>query len=155
MKNSEFKRKVGKLGFEVKDWDEYFIITNEDGTVAWVSKKHVSSVDNSASAELKTGVRTKLLDIMVEYSRTPIEDRKDEKKYLIYPVKTLNYNLVRFDHTFRRCGYEDEDSFGIFSPPLLSYGDVSMVFSESEAREICDYFGWDFNKVVVEVDDEK
>lgn len=155
MKYSEFKRRIEELGFEIADGEKHLIIANEGGELAWISKDYVSLMGNSASVMLSPETRTNLLEIMFDYAKTPIHDRRDEKKYLIYPVKTLNYNLVRFDHTFRHCGYEDEDSFGIFSPPLLSYRDVSMVFSELEAKEICDYFGWDFNKVVVEADDEE
>ena len=74
-------------------------------------------------------------------------------KYSIYPIRTLDYKLIRYDGIFNCCGYEDEDSFDIAFPAPYEKG-VSTTFSESEAREICDFFGWDFRKVAVEVGDD-
>ena len=85
---------------------------------------------------------------------TPIQDRKDEKKYSIHPIRTRDEKLIRYDAIFHCCGYEDEDSFDTAFPAPYEKG-VSTTFTESEAKEICDFFGWDFAMVAKEVKDGK
>ena len=160
MKHSEFRRRIEELGFvddlgfEVINWDEYLIITNENGAVASVNKNHESVMSTNDSVALNPEVRAKLFDIMAEYAKTPIEDRKDEKKYSIYPIWTRGQRLKRYENTFSNYGYEHERSFDMSSHSNYEKG-VSTVFTESEAKEICDFFGWDFDKVAVGVDDDE
>ena len=156
MKHSEFIRKVKDLGFvedlgfEVVDWDECLITTNENGVVGSVNKNYEAAMDTNSSVALSTEVRVKLLEILVEYAKTPIQERKEERKFSIYPIRTNELELVRYDDSFRNFGYEYRHSFGIAND-----GISTTVFPESEAKEICDFFGWDFDKVAVEVDDEE
>ena len=76
MKHSEFKRRVEELGFRVVDTRSGIKITHDDGQIAWVSNRHESVMDNFCAIPLSTEVRAKLFDILVEYARTPIPERK-------------------------------------------------------------------------------
>lgn len=154
MKHSELKRKVKKLGLQAIEKYAGIEIIYNDRVVAWVSKDLQAVVKVFHSFPLNKELRVELLEILVEYARTPIEDRKDEKKYSIHPFWTSNRKLVRYDYTFRNYGYEDDDSFGLGDSELYSEG-KTRVFNEPEAIEICDYFGWDFDKVAVEVKDDE
>ena len=154
MKYSEFKRKVEDLGFEVIDFSEYHSLDDERGETAWVSKNFEAVIGTVDSIRLSPELRVKLFDILVEYARTPIHARRDEKKYSIYPLRTTNYKLVRYEAIFQECGYEDEDSFGIDDSEFYNKS-KTRVFNEHEAKEICDFFGWDFRKVAEEVDDDE
>ena len=154
MKHSEFVRKIEELGFEVIEWDEYLITTNESGAVGAVNKDYEAVMNTNSAVALSKEVRVKLLEILVEYARTPIPERKDEKKYSIYPIWTRGQRLKRYENTFRNYGYEHERSFDISSHSNYEKG-VSTVFTESGAKEICDFFGWDFDKVAVEVKDDE
>ena len=154
MKHSEFKRKVEELGFGVSDWGERLRIDYKNLAIAWVSKYDESIMSNIESYRLNAEMRAKLFDILVEYARTPIEDREDEKRYSIHPIRTRGQRLKRYENTFSNYGYEHERSFDISSHSNYEKG-VSTVFTESEAKEICNFFGWDFNKVAEEADDEE
>ena len=154
MKHSEFKRRIEELGFEVNEKNADIEIIYKDRVNAWVSKDAQAVMKVLALFPLGKEGRVKLFDILVEYARTPIEDRKDEKKYSIHPFWTSNRKLVRYDYTFSNFGYEDDDSFGLGDSELYSEG-KTRVFNEPEAIEICDFFGWDFDKVAEEVEDDE
>lgn len=80
MKTSQFKEIVENLGYKV-DSEGLFSCTaiksSEGGTmpVAIVSNR----VHNSMSTNESTYIQDSLFDAIVEYAKTPIEDRKDRK----------------------------------------------------------------------------
>lgn len=154
MKHSELKRKVKKLGLEAIEKGEGIEIIYKNELVAWVSKDIQAIMKVFYTWPLSEELRVELFDILTEYARTPVEDREDEKKYEIYPIRTFGLKLIRYDESFRVFGYEDEVSFGITKTASCSEIETT-VFSEDEAKEICDFFGWDFDKVAEEVEDDE
>lgn len=88
MKTSEFKRKVEELGFIVADKGiAFFIYENSmlDILVASVSKEKMYTMDTERYTKYRDIINgiSKLQKLMYKYSRTPIKDREDEKKYLV------------------------------------------------------------------------
>lgn len=154
MTHRELKKRLKELGFEVFDSGYCIGIIYEGEEIAWVHKYNESVMDCSSASKLPLRLRTELLLVLVEYTVTSIEDREDEVRLSIYPIWTKNFRLVRYDDKYYKYGFKDERSFGIDDYEF--YGeDGTRVFSEDEAREICDFFGWDFELVVGEVDEDE
>ena len=78
-----------------------------------------------------------------------------KKKYSLHPIWINEFQLVRYDVIFRDWGYENKCSFGIIAYETYPYYDISLIFTESEAREICEFLGWDFDKSAREVEDDE
>lgn len=98
MKTNEFIEKVEELGYDIEiDWPTIFIKC--DGCIlARVDKARAYTINTKAAFEVKNA--EELFDLCVEYARTPIEEREEEKKYYLrmsdgfYIVcdKYLNFN---------------------------------------------------------------
>lgn len=79
MKTKEFIKRVEELGFEVFNENDYHAIKDEyEDYVAVVNKTTLTqmSTDYESWDEIYEGDKTKLFDLLVEYARTPIEDRE-------------------------------------------------------------------------------
>lgn len=103
MRTKEFIKRVEELGLKVIAYESNCLIVHNGVTVA--------DVDNFIPMQISTyyyeydklcdGDREKFFDLLVEYAKTPIEDREEEKKfyakhrYLVqagdYTTAFLNY----------------------------------------------------------------
>lgn len=98
MKTKEFIEKVKKLGFEIiyykNPWSnvesncEYDSITiyvdKQDLVKIWTNCQYaISTISDGHSCYLDGYDVDKLYELCFEYASTPVEDRKDEKKFLI------------------------------------------------------------------------
>lgn len=84
MKTKEFIKRVKELGFEVFNEDDYLVIKDEyESNVANVNKTTLSqmSTDYIEWDEIYDEDKTKLFDLLIEYAKTPIDERKEEEKY--------------------------------------------------------------------------
>ena len=95
MKTSEFIKKVERLGYDTESHELYVRVYAGHILVASVSEYSVNMITTNF-IEL---VPNELLDLCVEYAKTPIEERKSEKKYYLrFPIKVdptvsyLNYD---------------------------------------------------------------
>lgn len=154
MTHRELKKRLGKLGFGVIDSGYCIGVTYEGKEIAWVHKYNESVMDCSSGSKLPITLRTGLLLTLVDYAITSIENREDEVRLSIYPIWTKNFRLVRYDDKYYKYGFKDERSFGIDDYEFYNDGGT-RAFPEDEAREICDFFGWDFELVVGEVDEDE
>ena len=89
MKTKEFIKRIEQLGYLVNegyaDWQISRISKGQDLLVAIVNKNNLSriSTDFVGWWDIADEDKSKLLDIIVEFAKTPIEDREEEKKFLI------------------------------------------------------------------------
>lgn len=109
MKTKDFIRCVKKLGLEVGTWQDegdIYVKGEYSEVYALVNENYVFSVDTSWSDffVLENNIKYKLFKLLVEYASTPIEDRKEEKKYYFYlnhisncAENFLNYNVENED----------------------------------------------------------
>ena len=84
MKTKEFIKRVKELGFEVFNEDDYLVIKDEyESNVANVNKTTLAqmSTDYIEWDEIYDEDKTKLFDLLIEYAKTPIDERKEEEKY--------------------------------------------------------------------------
>lgn len=104
MKTNEFIKKVKELGFNVEDCVDLYSnekiirgIRYEYKIFARVGedRRFSFNVFYSYFEELDIATQEALFDLVVEYARTPIEEREEKKYYLRLPI----------------FGYDDEHSY--------------------------------------------
>lgn len=89
MKTKEFIKKIEQLGYLVTegyaDWQISRINKGQDLLIAIVNRNNLSriSTDFVGWWDIPNKDKSKFLDIIVEFAKTPIEDREEEKKFLI------------------------------------------------------------------------
>ena len=92
MKTNEFIKKVNELGFNVIE--KQFIYANETwlivreaehATIMGVEKntRYMIAIDHGRFEYLDDDTKEELFNIAVEYAKTPIEEKKEEKKYYL------------------------------------------------------------------------
>ena len=87
MKTKEFIKAVEELGYLVDDGYGYWQIWNEENPIlAAVNKIYLSriSTDFVAWRNIPDEDKSKLLDLIIKYSKTPIEDREEKKEKRYY-----------------------------------------------------------------------
>ena len=85
MKTKEFIKKVQELGFYTIDYESKISIVNDVVKVAIIDKLIPMQISNYYYAydQLCNEDKDKLFDLIVEYAKTPIEEREEEKKYYL------------------------------------------------------------------------
>lgn len=98
MKTKEFIKRVKNLGFDVKNSydDKYFLIKCANNNLIGVISKNVVlkvCIDSPAWDYLSDDDKTKLFDLIVEYAKTPVDEREeDTKDKLLNEInRILNY----------------------------------------------------------------
>lgn len=90
MKTNEFINKLEGLGYTVEynNAGNRLVVTGENMILARIHTKHINQIDTIAhTTDLYANIPTILLDIVVEYGSTPIDERVDEQLYrVILPI---------------------------------------------------------------------
>lgn len=81
MKTKEFIKRVEELGFEVSEEYDYIRICVCNYIIATLSESRLYCINTYNSVKVEWVNEKKLFDLLVEYAKTPIEDRKEEEKY--------------------------------------------------------------------------
>ena len=98
MKTKEFCAKVEELGFRTTHVNAYIYIENRMvDTCAMVNEYNCYEVNTDIGDfyELKEETKKELFELLVGYSSTPIEERKEEKKYYL-KHKWMNFKRERY-----------------------------------------------------------
>ena len=86
MRTKEFIKRVEELGFEYEKAEEVYFLYDYEGTeyasVCHTTPNQISNMER-AWDWLDKNVQEKLFDLLIEYAKTPIEDREEEKKFWI------------------------------------------------------------------------
>ena len=84
MKTSEFIKRVEDLGYLVTKQTTRYVI---EKSVSEELENYVADVDLRYRNTIRTNSveNDELLDLIVEYARTPLEERKEPKRYYIRP----------------------------------------------------------------------
>ena len=148
MTTKEFIKAVEELGYLVDDGYGYWQIWNEENPIlAAVNKIYLSriSTDFVGWWDISDEDKSKLLDIIVEFAKTPLEDREEEKKYRIISKLIPDSN---FKYLCKRCGSIDELEFDV------EYN-IDSKFTQKEIEEIKEKFNTDLEDFeIVEVENE-
>ena len=84
MKTNQFIKEIKSMGFDVKELHyNLAIYEGNEFTLAHVSKKEVGvlATDFPHFYRLEHDRKLRLLDLLIEYAKTPIEDRVEEEKF--------------------------------------------------------------------------
>lgn len=86
MKTSEFIKAIKKLGYYPKEYNAIIKIAKSQSVpyvYADVATKHRNALrtDYFPFAELTSEKQAELFDVLIEYARTPLEEREEEKVY--------------------------------------------------------------------------
>lgn len=81
MKTTEFKNRINSLGFKVVETNSCFNIESSYGIIALVSKFNQFEMRTTFRefTDLGRDHKKEILDILYEYSSTPIKSRKSVK----------------------------------------------------------------------------
>lgn len=153
MKTKEFIKRVDILGFKIYknnycDGTKYFVIQNSfDVTMCHVAINKLFEMDIRFSEYMSET----LVDLIVEYAKTPVEDREEEKKYylkhrfLTSLLRDMKYSFINYDTKY--------NDIYLSSNEALDY--VKTKFTLKEIEEIKKKFNTDLNDFeIVEVENE-
>lgn len=159
MKTKEFIKAVKKLGFGIEyyknplsnvglrcDYDLFTIyLEDKDLVEIWTNCRYaISTISDGHSCFINGYDVDKLYKLCFEYACTPVEDRKEEKKYRIISKLIPDSN---FKYLCKRCGSIDELEFDV------EY-DIDSKFTQKEIEEIKQKFNTDLSDFeLVEVEE--
>lgn len=152
MKTREFIKAVEELGYLVDNGYGYWQIWSAKNPIlAAVNKIDLFriSTDFVAWCNIPDEDKSKLLDLIVEFAKTPIEDREEEKRFYLRHkwIKIIGHNSKTFLNY-----HNEEDKFYLYTIDESSY--VKTQFTEKEIEEIKKKFDTDLKDFeLVEVEE--
>ena len=151
MKTKEFIEKVEELGFEVKTYETTYVIFNNGAQVASIDNLIPMQLSNYHREydKLNNFDKEKLFDLLVEYARTPIDERGDKKRYC------LQKKNLEFFETYRYLTIDIENN--TFSLDVCAESaNTTFKFTQKEIDEIKERFNTDLEEFEqIEVDEWK
>lgn len=103
MKTKELKKKVEELGYNIEISGADVIIKRNEWIFAIISRTSPYTMSTYTTFGVKHA--NELLDLCVEYAKTPIEERDDEEKFYLQKMKSFydnrdeEYAFLNFDIT--------------------------------------------------------
>ena len=98
MRTKEFIKRIEELGFRVREEKANIDIIADNFIIAEVSKNRLYCINTYNSVKVEWTNEKELFDLIVEYAKTPIEDRKEEKYYLVkFSEKEIEEIKKKFD----------------------------------------------------------
>lgn len=160
MKIKEFIKRVEELGYLVNeghvDWQISRICKGQDLLVAIVNKNNLSriSTDFGGWWDIPNEEKSKLLDIIVEFAKTLIEDREEENKFYLRH-KYLTYNGISDSKGYLNINLNNLNKVNaLFIDNKTKYDDFQTEFTLKEIEEIKEKFDTDLSDFeMVEVEE--
>lgn len=83
MKTKEFIKRVEELGFEVMVFNNriHILANNFTISVAYINRERAINTYKPVSIAFRN--EDELFDLIIKYAKTPVEDRKEEKKFYL------------------------------------------------------------------------
>lgn len=147
MKTKEFIKRVEELGFWVKVNDSQIRILANDFiiSVIYIGREYMINTYKPVSIAFRN--EDELFDLIIKYAKTPVEDRKEEKKFYLRHMYFKNWNdrhYFTFDY-IHKCAYVRSK---------LSTCKAMQQFTEKEIEEIKEKFNTDLSDFeLVEVEE--
>ena len=129
MKTKEFIKRVEELGYGVISYGHNHKITNNGEQIACVDELVPMQISNYywAYDKLCNADKEKFYNLLVEYAKTPIEEREEPKKYYLrYKWINADYNYLNYD-----CRL---DVYGL--DRILSFNWIKGKFTLEEIEDI-------------------
>lgn len=151
MRTKEFIKRVKELGFGT--WitgNSVYISKGNDKTIARVEVHKTLCIDfvYPSNWSLEEEIREKLFDLIVEYVKTPLEDREEEKKFY------LKHRYLRSEKGNEQYLYMPLGSGSLFLQRSMATRLNKYKFTLKEIEEIKEKFDTDLNDFeLVEVEE--
>lgn len=133
MKTNEFIKQVEELGFCAREFTEVIHLRKYAATslAAHISKtkEFIFDITYEEYRDLDVETRGKFLDLIVEYSKTPIEEREEPKKYHLR-LKQIEFFMA--PHLLFLNKYKEKFIISDTKPTAL----LQTVFTQEEIDEM-------------------
>lgn len=152
MKTKEFIKRVEELGYLFHNYKNAVVIYGMNQKYAaqvWKDKRYKLDMCSENIDDLQEKVKGELFDLLVEYARTPLDEREEEKKFY------LKHRYFRFYNGSSKYLGMDllKDKPDLYSK--IAYEWVKNQFTLKEIEEIKKKFDTDLADFeIVEVEDE-
>ncbi|MDU3687566.1 MAG: hypothetical protein E7G18_02595 [Anaerococcus hydrogenalis] len=149
MKTKEFIKKVEELGYKARKIFTQIDIISNGFIIARVYTNRMYAMNAFTFINIEWRNQDKLFDLIVEYVKTPIEDRKEETRFY------LEHRYFRFDNGSRKYLGMDlvKDKPDLYSK--ITYRWVKNQFTKKEIDEIKEKFNTDLADFeMIEVEDD-
>ena len=95
MKTSEFIKRVEELGYEVDNISFPTVLRIVAGEDVWIASVETNAL-NKVDTRYDANIPSELFDLLVEYAKTPLEEREEPKRYYLRPkgMKLIRTNFV-------------------------------------------------------------
>lgn len=146
MKTKEFIEKIKKLGCYIRIGRVTIFIIYCDVVVAIIHREYPYSLDTRSI--FKTEYADELFDLCVEYAKTPIEEREEEKKYYLEKITQREF-FEGLSRTLTRNIKNNTFSLGVG----VETANLTSEFTQEEIDEIKERFNTDleeFDQIEVE-----
>lgn len=146
MKTKEFCEKVEELGFRTTHVNAYIYIENRMvDTCAMVNEYNCYEVNTDMEDfyELEEETKKELFNLLVEYSSTPIKERKAKKRYYVKHKFLMNVTGSFY------LNYKPEEKKYVLSGSLET-DDYKTKFTKQEIEEIKQKFNTSLDDFEIE-----
>lgn len=137
MKTKEFIKRVEELGFEVHKGITLIDIVSEGIAIARVYTERMHYINCFCFVDIEWENQDKLFNLIVEYARTPIKDREEEKKFY------LRHRWMKQETIFKKyLNYLiDKDEYRLDTKTKNEF--INTQFTLKEIEEIKEKFDTD------------
>lgn len=147
MRTKEFIKRVKELGYGVINYGRKYNITNNGEQIATVDEFIPMQISNYywAYDKLCNVDKEKFYNLLVEYAKTPIEERIEPKKYYLKHkwINNDGYNYLTL--------YLDDDVYALEEQDEVDWMKNKFTLEEIEdIKEKCGTDLYDFEMVAVE-----
>lgn len=132
MKTSEFIQKVNEMGFGIKEYQYCMKVTigNMNGFKNYEFGYISTAEPNHLEFKPVNGSCVELFDLMIEYTKTPIEEREETPKFrLVYPERFYGVKKII-------CRDNDNFYYDIPASRVREYDAWKFEFTEQEIKEM-------------------
>lgn len=136
MKTSEFIERVERLGYEVDNISFPTVLRIVAGEDVWIASVETNAL-NKVDTRYDANIPSELFDLLVEYAKTPIEEREEEKKY--------HWKLKgggKLDNDMSHFNYQKSANEWFLSSKT-QHLDIATQFTEKEFAELKSKLGID------------
>lgn len=148
MKTKEFIKRVEELGYLFHNYKNAVVIYGMNQKYAaqvWKDKRYKLDMCSENIDDLQEKVKGELFDLLVEYARTPLDEREEEKKFYLKHrwLRSRSKNMIVNKDCLDEYFLSDE----------FQSDDYQTQFTEKEIDEIKEKFNTDlkdFKKTEVE-----
>lgn len=137
MKTKQFFKEIRLMGFDVKDLNNVIvIIDSNEYYIAEVSKDNFGAIatDYPMFCRLDYNTKLQLLNLLIDYTKTPIEYREDREHEKLYFLKQKGVRDKYLTYVSNTGEYTTESKY------YVSIRDSQKLFTQSEIDNMEEYY---------------